>query len=127
MHDQLNTQCTLRSNPMTGKPEIIIPTFDTEQNKLCTDIFDVETMTWKAIEDDDRNVKGGYVLSNDNKERVFYLGGIDSDGKRSKSVYELKNYKWVRHYSNLPTEMGGNHDNVIPVGLDFCMEKKQLF
>ena len=120
MHDQLNTQCAMRTHPLTGKSEIIIPTFDSKKNTVCTDIFDIETLTWKAMDADDRNVKGGYVMSAKSNTKVFYLGGIDSDGERSKIVYELKDYKWVRRYPNLPNPVGGNYDNVIPVGVDFC-------
>ncbi len=60
---ELPTQCSLKFNPLNNKTEIIIPKMNPKTKEACTDIFDVETMTWKKMEKDDRVAPhGGFIM-----------------------------------------------------------------
>ena len=59
----LPTQCSLKVNLLKNKSEIIIPKMNSETQEACTDIFDLETMTWRKMENDNRVAShGGFIM-----------------------------------------------------------------
>ena len=98
--------------------EIVIPTFDTKSKKPCTVIFQVEKSAWKTIISDNRKVTlGGTVLSIANETRILYLGGFDSDGKKSKTIYELiDDSHWVLWTAQLMWPIG--NDTIVQMNIN---------
>ena len=56
-------QCALRHNMKNGHREVVVPTYESETGKPCTDIMDLETLQWRKMEKDSRKaLYGGYIM-----------------------------------------------------------------
>ncbi len=71
--------------------QVIIPTYDSVNQKRCTAILDIASLTWKeAQNDNNRNaLYGGHAISVAENKRVLYLGGLDRNNNELNTIYEF--------------------------------------
>ncbi len=109
---------------LNGKKSVIVPTFDTKQRKPCTAILYLENYQWTKIKDNNRiGGIGGEIFTIQNDTRVLFLGGIDDNGNKLKTIYELnENDKWMKWKQELTWPIG--NDTVIQIPPESVQECK---
>ena len=109
---------------IAGEKELIIPTYDTVNQKACTAILNMETFEWNSLTNDGRGPEvteevDAHVISDEKLDYIFYLGGtIGYEFVKSrtpfKSVYRFDYSGWVKLESSFSALNGE-----IPVPLKF--------
>ena len=89
---------------------IIVPTYDEEEKKPCTAMFDIHDMKWKRVTLDNRiGPNGGQLLSIANDSKILYLGGFDQNRNKLNTIFELIEDKYWKLWSaKLPVPIGND-------------------
>ncbi len=122
-----HTVCRAMKLSKNGQVDVVIPTFDIENNSSCTAVFKWPEKSWHRVVSDKRKTPLGGALASFNRDtRLIYAGGFENGNQSSNLIYEYEGLDqgWRLWHTKAPMPFADAP--FIGVGVDFCQHSIDL-